>query len=507
MGTIWHWLGFNLFVLAAVALDLGVFHRAVHQIRLREAALWSSVWIALSIFFGLGVLHWYGAQPALEFFTGYLIEKSLSVDNLFVFLVIFRAFNVDVRYQHRVLAWGILAALVMRGAMIAAGAALLARFSWITYLFGAFLFYAALHMLRSREKEFHPEQNTLFLFAKKHLRVADRYHEEHFFFRDAGRWIATPLLLVLLVVEITDVTFALDSIPAIFGITRNAFIVYSSNVFAILGLRALYFLLARVLDYFRYLNLGLSAVLLFIGAKMIAEAWLHIPTHVSLLIVGGLLGLAIAASLLSRSSRGAASTPARAGGASTAPAAVSISSAIHALLGPAEETRALAAAQLFHAGRDLAEPVVSVWRADAELAPLLGGENPDITVGIAVSQELFARVRAANGSPLLARVPPDQDAAEFELHFPGGVSLDILTTTQPGGTGAIASYLAKFGEGIQQVEYRTTDVDLATKILTAKFGLRPVYPEARPGADGTRINFFLVNSPGGAKVLIELYQR
>jgi tellurite resistance protein TerC len=303
MGTTWHWIGFNLFVLAALALDLGIFHRAAHQFRAREAAAWSAAWIAMSAGFGLGILHWHGTQPALEFFTGYVIEKSLSVDNLFVFLVVFRSFGVSARYQHRVLAWGILGALVMRGFLIAAGAALLARFAWITYLLGAFLLYAALQMLLAREKEAHPEKSALFRFASSHLSVAEHYHEERIFIREGGRWIATPLFLVLLVIEIADVTFALDSIPAIFGITRNAFIVYTSNVFAILGLRALYFLLAGVLDYFRYLNLGLAVVLFFIGSKMITEPWLHIPVHVSLMIVGAILGLAMVVSLLSRPKR------------------------------------------------------------------------------------------------------------------------------------------------------------------------------------------------------------
>lgn len=506
MGTIWQWIGFNLFVLAAVALDLAVFHREAHKVRVREAAVWSAVWIALSVAFGLGILHWYGSQPALEFFTGYIIEKSLSVDNLFVFLVIFRTFSVDERYQHRILAWGILGALVMRGLMIFAGTVLLARFSWITYLFGAFLLYAALHMLVAREKQLHPEQNFIFRFAKNHLRVAGQYHGEHFFLREAGRWIATPLFLVLLVVEITDVTFALDSIPAVFGITHNAFIVYTSNVFAILGLRALYFLMASVLGYLRYLNLGLSAVLLFVGAKMIAEAWLHIPIRISLLTIGGILGLAIAASLLWRRRPEAVAQAARGGKAATAPVENPLSAAIQKLSEPLAETRAAGAGELFLAGSALAESIVSNWRTDPELSVLLGGEKPEVTVGIAVPQESFARIRAANGSPLLARVPPEQDAAEFELLFPDGISLDILTTTQLGGPGAIARYLAKFGEGIQQVEYRTQNVDRATKILVMKFGVRPVYPETRPGADGTRVNFFLVASPAGTKLLIELYE-
>ncbi len=300
LGTPWRWIAFNLFVLLAIAADLGIFHRAAHKVRVREAAVWSFVWVALSLVFGLGVLHWHGTQRALEFFTGYVIEKSLSVDNLFVFLVVFRQFRVDERYQHRVLAWGILGALVMRGLLIAAGAALLVRFSWITYVFGGFLLYAGLHMLLSREKEAHPEKNAIFQFASRRVRVKNAYHADRFFVREGGRWFATPLFLVLLVIEITDVTFALDSIPAIFGITRDTFIVYTSNVFAILGLRAMYFVLAGVLDYFRYLSVGLAVVLLFVGAKMVAEPWLHIPVYLSLIVVGAILGLTMAASLLLR---------------------------------------------------------------------------------------------------------------------------------------------------------------------------------------------------------------
>ncbi len=296
MGTPWFWIGFNLFVLAAIALDLGVFHRRAKEVRLREAAAWTAVWAALAVLFGLGVLHWYGSQRALEFFTGYIIEQSLSIDNLFIFLIIFRTFRVAPRYRQRVLGWGILGALVMRAAMIATGAALIQRFAWVMYLFGAFLLYAGAHMLFAQEKEMHPEQNPVFRFASRHLRVTKDYRDEHFFVREAGRRFATPLFLVLLVVEITDVTFALDSIPAIFGITRDAFIVYSSNVFAILGLRSLYFLLAGVLDYFRYLNVGLAFVLIFVGAKMIAEPWLHLPVWASLVVVAAILGVALAAS-------------------------------------------------------------------------------------------------------------------------------------------------------------------------------------------------------------------
>jgi tellurite resistance protein TerC len=293
------WIIFNIFVLAAVALDLGVFNRRPHKIKMREAAIWSGVWIVLSGLFGIGVLWFLGRQSALEFFTGYLIEKALSIDNLFLFLVIFRAFSVDERVQHRLLAWGVFGALVMRGIMIALGAALIERFAWIMFGFGAFLVYAGIHMLVVREKEAHPEQNKIFQFASRHLRVTRQYHGQRFFVRLDRRLFATPLFIVLLVVEITDVTLAIDSIPAIFGITHNAFIVYTSNVFAILGLRALYFMLAGALGRLRYLTVGLSFVLVFIGGKMIADPWVHVPTLISLAIVAGILAVALAASLLS----------------------------------------------------------------------------------------------------------------------------------------------------------------------------------------------------------------
>ncbi len=298
MGTPFLWVAFNLFVLVALALDLGVFHRKAHKIGFKEAAIGSALWIALSLVFGYFVWHWYGSDRGLEYFTGYLIEKALSVDNLFVFLVIFRTYQVPEAVQHRVLAWGILGALVMRGVMIAAGAELIARFHWILPVFGVFLFYTGVHMLWKREKSVQYEKNFLFRFASSHLRVTKEYRGERFFLREQGRLFATPLLLVLLIVEITDVTFAVDSIPAIFGITRDAFIVYTSNVFAILGLRALYFLLADVLEYFRYLGIGLALVLLFIGAKMVAEPWVHLSIILSLCVVGGILLLAVLVSLL-----------------------------------------------------------------------------------------------------------------------------------------------------------------------------------------------------------------
>lgn len=298
MDTPLHWLVFNLFVLLAVALDLAVFHRRAHKIALREALSWSLVWIALAIVFGLGVFRFYGPQPALEFFTGYVIEKALSMDNLFVFLVIFRVFAVKDEFQHRVLAYGILGALLLRGVMIVAGAALLHRFDWIMYAFGAFIIYAGLHMLFQGQAGSHPEKNFLVRYLSKHLPLTRDYRQQNFFVRESGKLLATPLFLVLLVVEISDVTFAVDSIPAVFGITRDPFIVYSSNVFAILGLRALYFLLAAVLERLAYIKVGLAAVLIFVGAKMIVEPWLHISVAVSLAIVLGILTLSAVASLL-----------------------------------------------------------------------------------------------------------------------------------------------------------------------------------------------------------------
>jgi tellurite resistance protein TerC len=298
MGTPFLWLTFNLFVLAAIALDLGVFHRRPHKMETREAITWTLVWVGLSLGFGLGVMYFSGEQRGLEFFTGYVIEKALSVDNLFLFLVIFRAFAVDEKIQHRVLEWGILGALVMRGLMIAAGAGLIERFSWVLYVFGAFLVFAGLHMLFAKKAEMHPEENRISRFARRHLRVTREYTGSKFFVRQSGKLFATPLFVVLLIVEITDITMAVDSIPAIFGITRDPFIVYTSNVFAILGLRAMYFLLAGVLGKLRYLKAGLSFVLAFIGAKMIVEPWMHISVEISLAVVAGILMIALAASLL-----------------------------------------------------------------------------------------------------------------------------------------------------------------------------------------------------------------
>jgi len=298
MGTPLLWIAFNLFILVAIALDLRVLHRKPHKVGLREAGLWTAIWIAVSMLFGAGVSVWSGRQHGLEFFTGYLVEKALSADNLFLFLVIFRAFSVDERVQHRLLEWGVIGALLMRGVMIAVGVALIQNFSWVIYLLGAFLIYAGIHMLFVQKEKTHPENSAVFRFANRHLRVTRDYHGERFFVHHEGRLFATPLFLVLLVVEITDVTLAVDSIPAIFGITTDAFIVYTSNVFAILGLRSMYFLLAGVLGRLRFLTVGLSFILTFIGAKMIAERWIDIPVHISLGVVAAILLIALLASLL-----------------------------------------------------------------------------------------------------------------------------------------------------------------------------------------------------------------
>lgn len=297
MGTPLNWIIFNLFILVAIALDLRVFHRHPHKVGLREATIASFCWIAISGLFGLGVFHFRGEQPALEFFTGYLIEKALSVDNLFLFLVIFRAFAVEDRLQHRLLEWGVIGALIMRGVMIGVGAELIEHFSWVLYVLGALLVYAGVRLFFKKE-DVHPEKSRVVSFASRHLRVMREYQGDNFFVRSAGKLFATPLFVVLLVVEITDVTLAIDSIPAVFGITRDPFIVYTSNVLAILGLRALYFLLAGVIDRLRFLDEGLAVVLVFIGGKMIVEPWIRVPAHISLATVGGVLLIALLASVL-----------------------------------------------------------------------------------------------------------------------------------------------------------------------------------------------------------------
>jgi tellurite resistance protein TerC len=297
MGTWTLWIAFNAGVALFLLLDLGMFHRRAHTISTREAALESTVWVALSVGFGFWIFFSHGRGPGLEFFTGYVIEKSLSVDNIFVFLFIFQYFRVDPRYQHRLLFWGVLGALVMRGVMIGAGIILIRRFAWILYLFGAFLLYAGLKLFRANHAV-HPEKNPIVHWARKIFPVSQHDAGQNLFVRENSRWLATPLLLVVIVLETTDLVFAADSIPAVFGVTRDPFLVYTSNVCAILGLRSLYFLLAGILPYFRYLDAGLAIVLMFIGAKMIAERWFHIPTGSSLVIVGSVIAVAILVSLI-----------------------------------------------------------------------------------------------------------------------------------------------------------------------------------------------------------------
>jgi tellurite resistance protein TerC len=296
------WIGFNVLVLLLLALDLGVLHRHAKAISLREATAWSIIWVVVALLFNAGMLFWYGpgeqrSAPALQFFTGYLIERALSIDNIFVFLVLLNYFAVEPRYQYRVLFWGILGALLMRGAMIAAGVAIISRFHWVLYVFGAFLVWTGIKLLMHKPEDIHPEQNPVLRWVRKHVPLTKEYHGQKFFVRQEGLWRATPMFLVLIVVETTDLAFALDSIPAIFAITTDPFIIYSSNVFAILGLRALYFMLAGAMPYFRYLNVGLSVVLIFIGLKMLLENWLHIPILAALAIVGGVLLLSVLASL------------------------------------------------------------------------------------------------------------------------------------------------------------------------------------------------------------------
>jgi tellurite resistance protein TerC len=306
MGTPALWIGFNLCVLLILAVDLGLFNRKAHAITLREAAVSSAVWVTLSLGFNIWIFLEYGHEPGVEFLTAYLVEQSLSMDNIFVFLLIFRAFGIERRLQHRVLFWGVLGAILLRGSMIGLGTVLIQRFEWILYIFGVFLLYVGIHMLVRGHEHFHPERNPLLRWARKIFPMSESHDGEHFFVRENNRWAITGLFLTLLVVESSDVIFALDSIPAVFGITRQPFLVYTSNICAILGLRSYYFLLSGALSMFKYLDDGVSAVLIFVGAKMLAERWIHISPLVSLAVVGGLLGTAMVASIISARRSGAA---------------------------------------------------------------------------------------------------------------------------------------------------------------------------------------------------------
>lgn len=297
-GSIWKWIIFNAFVLVMLALDLGVFHRKAHVVKLKEALAWSAVWITLAIGYNVGIYFWLGQQKALEFLTGYVIEKSLSVDNIFVFLLIFSYFRVPAQYHHEVLFWGIIGALVMRAMFIAMGVTLIQRFDWIVYVFGAVLIVSGIKMGFSKDKEIHPEKNPILRLFRRLMPVTETYEGAKFFVRRGARLFATPLMVVLVVVETTDVIFAVDSIPAVLAITHDPFIVYTSNVFAILGLRALYFALAGVMDLFHYLHYGLCVILVFVGLKMIAANFYHIPIVIALAVVAGVLVLSVIASLI-----------------------------------------------------------------------------------------------------------------------------------------------------------------------------------------------------------------
>ena len=295
--NLWFWIGFNVFIVAMLLLDLKVFHRDVREVRMKEAVGWSVFWFALAMLFAAGVFFVFGSQKGLEFVTGYLIEESLSVDNLFVFLLVFRYFGVKPELQHKVLFWGILGALVMRLAFILAGVALLERFHWLIYVFGGILIASGVRLWVEKDKEVEPDKNPVVRLFRRFVPVLRSYRGEKFFVRKQGRLWATPLMVVLLFVETTDLIFAIDSIPAVLAISTDPFIVYTSNAFAILGLRALYFALSGIMHTFHYLHYGLSAVLVFVGSKMVATQWVHFPTWVSLVVIALVLGVSIWASI------------------------------------------------------------------------------------------------------------------------------------------------------------------------------------------------------------------
>ncbi|MCX6867301.1 MAG: TerC family protein [Verrucomicrobia bacterium] len=293
--NLWLWIGFNGFVLIMLAIDLGVFHRKAHIVNMKEALSWTAAWITLALVFNLGVWHYLGEQKALEFITGYVIEYSLSVDNMFVFALLFSYFAVPPLYQHKVLFWGIIGALVMRAIMIALGAKLIMEFAWIIYVFGAFLILTGIKMIFKKEEEIHPERNPVVRLFKRWMPVTSEYRADRFFVKENGIRMATPLFVVLLLVEFTDLIFAVDSIPAIFAVTTDPFIVYTSNVFAILGLRSLYFALSGVIDKFHYLKIGLGVVLTFVGVKMLLG---HTPWKIDTLVSLGVIVTVLAASVV-----------------------------------------------------------------------------------------------------------------------------------------------------------------------------------------------------------------
>jgi len=293
-----HWVGFNLFVLLMLALDLGVFHRKSHAVSVKEALIWTGVWITMALFFNLLIYSQFGEEKAVEFFTGYLIEKSLSVDNIFVIILIFSYFQVSAEYQHKVLFWGILGALVMRGIFIFSGIELIHRFHWLVYIFGGFLIFTGVKMLVSDDSKIEPEKNPLIKFARKLFSVTKNFEGSNFFVQREGKIWATPLFLVVILIETTDLIFAVDSIPAILAVSEDSFIVYTSNVFAILGLRSLYFALSGIEKYFHYLKFGLSAILVFVGVKMCIVDLYKIPVEISLIIIVFVLAIAMLSSVV-----------------------------------------------------------------------------------------------------------------------------------------------------------------------------------------------------------------
>ena len=292
------WIGFNVFVVIMLTLDLGVFHRKLHKVPVKEAILWSAIWIILAMLFNVLIYFDLGKTKALEFLTGYVIEYSLSIDNIFVFILIFSFFTVDEKYQHKVLFWGILGALIMRAIFIFAGVALINRFHWIIYIFGGFLVFTGIRMLFQGDAKIEPEKNPVVRFFRKFLPVSETLHEEKFFVKKNTRYFATPLFLVLLIIESSDVIFAVDSIPAILAITQDSFIVYTSNIFAILGLRSLYFAISGMMMYFRFLKIGLAFVLSFVGLKMCISSFIEIPISYSLLTILGILLISVVASMV-----------------------------------------------------------------------------------------------------------------------------------------------------------------------------------------------------------------
>jgi len=489
-------------------IDIVVFAGKPHEISIREASIWSAVWIGISLAFCAWLWLHFGRAPAMEFLSGYLIEKSLSIDNLFVFLVIFQYFAIPPAYQHRVLVWGIFGALTFRGLLIAAGAAFLEAFSWSFYLFGAFLVFAGIHMIFSRNKTPRLETNRPPAWLRRLFPVSPRSPGGKFFSRKDTRFVATPLLLALISIEAADLLFAVDSIPAVFGVTRDPFIVFSSNACAIFGLRALYFVLAGWIERLRHLASGVAMVLLFVGAKMLAAHWVAIPSGASLAVIASILAIAVGLSL--RSTANAPSQipaprehAAKGDGQNLELQNSSVLDLIVQLESESDSARAAAACELFRRGRAAAEAAIARWRADSQIAALISRRA---TVGIAVTPARFEKIRAVLHNPPLADVPPDQDALEFEWSPAENSHLDILTTRAPNGPGAIAKFLSKSGEAIQQIEFITHDVDRITALLRSRLGVSAIYPETRIGADSTRVNFFLMDAPAGGKILIELVE-